>query len=259
MKRLMLLLKCVLEDSGTRCGVSTIRDLKTITDRVEHEGLPFLAITLPSFCDDFFEAVSAGKVSDDHFLSFSKCGGLPRFLGGFLRLVFDPDSGALLDCPCVDAIASVRQVCLLFGKLERVCNPTREVKAIRQYVEVDGEVKSQDALRTPESLNEFRSAFLRLFGNVCQNIENSLMFDYPVPKHGPGGTADRLRGNAKYRQDTWPDRLEEYFPASEFLIPNLRYMDSLQSLTYLDSGSEIPAKLISVPKTLKTPDRKSVV
>jgi len=45
-KRLTALWSCVANELAARCSTSATRDIKTVTSRIEHEGLAFLAITL---------------------------------------------------------------------------------------------------------------------------------------------------------------------------------------------------------------------
>jgi len=74
------------------------------------------------------------------------------------------------------------------------------------------------------------------------------------PKHGPGKTADRLLGNEKYDNRTWHRRLEEnFFPSVEFMLPNAGFHDILNDVDFLEPEAEMPVKVVSVPKTLKTP------
>jgi hypothetical protein len=73
-----------------------------------------------------------------------------------------------------------------------------------------------------------------------------------MPKHGPGATADRLSGNRKYGQVQWPLRLESLFPAIEFIIAGWDYQ-RLSDVNFVEPGAELPVRVITVPKTLKTP------
>jgi len=253
MKSLMELLEQVLIDMGTRCSVSTARDYKTVSGRVEEEGLSFLTITLPTFAQGLQKALAKGQVDRDTFPGFRNRAGTPRFLGGFLDLIFDRTTGRLLDVPSEDAIFSIRQITMLFGKLEGTCTPSREKAAIQSYIECERYVKANDAQRSSEDNSHFRSASARLFGRILSVVESELQQWRNVPKHGPGKTADRLSANQKYTQSVWTDRLEAFFPAGEFLIPNWRFREDLDGVTYLEPGKEVPAQLVSVPKTHKTP------
>jgi hypothetical protein len=74
-----------------------------------------------------------------------------------------------------------------------------------------------------------------------------------IPRHGPGATADRLRGNAKFNVGTWPQRLESVFPYGDYALPQLALENELDRVRFLEPGSEVPAKVTPVPKTDKIP------
>nr|UJQ85986.1 MAG: hypothetical protein 3 [Leviviridae sp.] len=74
-----------------------------------------------------------------------------------------------------------------------------------------------------------------------------------VPRHGPGATADRLRGNAKYSVSQWPRRLESVFPYGDYALPQLASEDQLDRVQFLESGAEVSVKLTPVPKTDSKP------
>jgi hypothetical protein len=94
-------------------------------------------------------------------------GGVPKFLGNFMDLVFnadlhmtaaeyehasahadlllvprlrDPLGGALTMAQMADAITAIRQLCLMFGKEKEQCSEPRVNAAYRQYVETDKEL-----------------------------------------------------------------------------------------------------------------------
>jgi len=117
LKSLTLLWQEVASELATWCCTSTSRDFETVTARVKHEGDEFLTITLPNFCTDFQKSLVEGRVDRNQFQGFAFTGSLPRFLGGFFDLVFDRGTGLLLDEPSVDAIYSIRQLTLMFGKI----------------------------------------------------------------------------------------------------------------------------------------------
>jgi len=82
---------------------------------------------------------------------------------------------------------------------------------------------------------------------------------YPLlePRHGPGATQERIKGNAKFRWKRWHSRLEEHFPFTEFGIASIRNLGEencpLSKVKFIEPGSEKPVRVIFVPKTLKTP------
>lgn len=252
MKSLIAFSHVLLDDVGKWCGVSTPRDHKTVTSRTEHEGLSFLTITLPAFCKDLEKGLSQGAVTDDLFPGFARTGGLPRFLGGFLRQVFDSCSGILLDVPSVEAIRALRQFLMAFGKVDLLCSDERVKAAIDGYVQCEQDIIVADADFAFQS-EEFSRTARVLYGNLFDRVDQKVEMGQLVPKHGPGATADRLRGNAKYTDMHWSTRLDEYFPIADYLLPNHRHWQLLDAVDILEPGAEMPVRVITVPKTLKTP------
>jgi len=253
LKSLMLLWKVLAQECANELCTSATRDYKIVTCRCEHEGLSFLTITLPKFGKDFQKSLDRGWVDRDLFQGFSWRAGLPRFLGGFLDRVFDRASGELLNEPDIDAIRSIRQLTLMFGKIQLPCSDARERAAMSDYVECEKEVRIADTNRSPQLLEDFGRMSALLFRDVLTVVDREAYYGEMIPKHGPGATADRLRANAKYRLSSWTDRLESIFPAGEFLLPNWSFVDQYFGIDHLEPGAEKPVRVISVPKTLETP------
>jgi len=250
----MLFLQEVLRDLEDWCCTSTVRDLKTITHRVEHEGLSFLTITLVDFGRDFEKSLDQGQIAPSSFPKFCKGkGGMPRFLEGFLERVFDKESGRLLDDPSVTCIWAVRQLTLLCGKIELPCTDARQSKAIRGYIECEQEVRKSDANLGDQYFDRFKRVGTLLWADLFSHLDRLVYDGEILPRHGPGATADRIVGNDKWRFKEWTERLEEYFPAGEYLLPNWRHYKRLSDLSFLEPGRERPTRVILVPKTLKTP------
>ncbi len=310
MKNLLSLWCELADESASWCYTSAARDKEYVAGRVELEGESFFTISLPMYCKAFERALDHGSIDSTLFCGYKQRGGFPLFLGGFLSQIFDTD-GSLLDEPSIDCILAVRQLTLVFGKIERPCTLARETQAMRNFVEIEEELKEFD----PSSLKEFLPRFLKmstlLWANTFSEVENSLLethgladswpeysgfpdgFDddpqrgrdaflqllpaplrgpvrHPVvlgdceivdpasrrilvPRHGPGATADRLRGNAKFSISEWPLRLEGVFPYGDYALPSWRSYYQLDRVQFLEPGAERPVKVISVPKTLKTP------
>lgn len=100
----------MLAEAGIRCAVSTTRDLDTVTRRVRHEGDSFFTTTLPAFAKDFERSLDEGVIPTRLFVGWQRRpslvkvtqpsqdgvavtdelpGGIPKFLNGFLEIVFD--------------------------------------------------------------------------------------------------------------------------------------------------------------------------
>lgn len=252
MKSLIAFSLVLLDEIGKRCGVSTTHDRKTIVSRVEREGESFLTITLAKFGKDLQKGLDLGFVDHTLFNAFAFQRGLPRFLGGFLDRVFDRGTGRLLDAPDKEAIRCMLQLTLAFAKLKEPCSDERVSAAFSRYVECEQEIREAHASISEDLFSDFERIGSLLFRDLFTWMDARIHSGEVLPKHGSGSTADGIRGNAKYRLNYWTDRLEEVFHASEFLYPT--YSSYLESPpNFLEPGSEIPVKVITVPKTLTTP------
>jgi len=255
MKSLDILWRVAANELAAICRTSAAKDYNTVLGRIEHEGLSFLTITLPNFGKDFERSLDQGYVDSSSFYGFHRAKGpLPVFLGGFLNQVFDSLTGRLLPYPSIDCILSIRQLTLMFKRIEIPCSKERVDRAIRKYVECEKEIKDADVLIPMEDITSFMRISALLFQDVFAEFENQFHEGKLVPKHGPGKTADRLSGNAKFDQLEWPIELEKVFPYGEYASPSWRfYAEISQKVNFLEPGSVRPVKIVTVPKTLKTP------
>jgi hypothetical protein len=258
---LTTLLIRVLEESGTRCGVDTHQDTKHILDRVEHEGQSFLTITLPTFGKDLQKALSLGCVEPGMFPAFSKVRGtlFPEMFSGFMAQVFDFKTNRMLnvgfstEVQMASALREMFQVTGMFAKIETPPTPERVEKAFGRYIENESHVREMDRVRTKEMYQKFSTTASVLFGDLFNYVQKDIENERIRPMHGPGSTADRLLGNAKWDNRSWPEQLEEVFPFGRYAFSSWRHY-----LDLVDSGSDVPGtampvKVIAVPKTQKTP------
>lgn len=252
-------------------AICVMRDVEYVAQRFEREGMSFLTITLPAFAKDFEKSLADGRVGSNAFLGFRRRRGLPAFLQGFLSQVFEWGGEIKSD---VDhfAVFAVRQLTLLYSKILLECSDTRKQAAIRSFISLEeemstvGKQKIIDQLATPlgKSVGNFSgltsgelllTTWSDLFGDLFDRLEGDLLrndFSQFVPRHGPGATTDGLVGNQKFTLAQWTERLEEYFPAGEFIIPNWRYYLEAEP-HFLTPEQEPPVRVTLVPKTLKTP------
>jgi len=252
LKSLTLLAELILNDIGDRVGISTLLDNNTVKKRIDDEGDSFLTITLAKFSKDFERSLDRGFVDHDLFKGFSFKGRLPRFLGGFFDLIFDRGTGVLLSEPSIDSIYSIRQFSGMWSKIERDCTPERIAAAFDDYYESEVAVKLSDATLLPQEVEDFERVARLLYKDLFSELDRKIYSGEVIPKHGPGSTADGTLGNKKYHWSTWTERLEFLFPAREFLASSYS-LSFDHALNWLTPGQEPPVKVITVPKTQKTP------
>lgn len=271
MKSLYDLWRATANELAVWCCTSAARDIKTVASRIEHEGEEFLYLTLPTFGKALERALEEGRVDSNSFAGFKRGRGpLPLFLGGFLSQVFDPCDGQLLQEPNIDCIFAVRELTLMFGKILVPCTPARTRDAIEGYLECEQEVQMSAESITEEGHHAFQRVAGILWSDCFNDLERRIQSDASgsrqlLPRHGPGATADRLHGNAKYNQREWPLRMQGIFPYEEFALayplrhhidaedPSCdRYDSRMDHVSFLDPEMERPVRVITVPKTPKT-------
>lgn len=252
MKSMTDLWRELADELASWCHTSTALDYKKLKGRTEAEGLSFLTITLPSFGKEFQRCLELGFLDDDSFPGFQKKNGFPLFLGGFLRQIFDPSDGALLTEPQEDSIFAIRQLTLMFAKILLPCSDDRVEDAFWGYVRCEEDLREWEARNTFDA-SGFERVSTLLFGDVLSKMEDVINSGDIIPRHGPGATADQTKGNQKFDLDFWHSRLESIFPFGEYAIPNWRYYYRYDRVQILEPDMEIPVRVISVPKTLRTP------
>lgn len=263
---LLEVMQSIYKDACIECiaDVSDDRDLSIIKSRVEHEGISFLTISLPSFARDFEKSLALGFVDPTCFLGFERIsilksnnkkrhGAIPVFLQGMLGLLFNKENGkyeqdTVNSFNAASIVGCVRQICRAFNKLQLSCTPKRERDAIRSFSSIERDFSS---FHLPgESRREFDDTSSLIWDNLMFGINHHEF----SPRHGPGKTADGRTGNQKFRWRLWHQRLEPYFP----LVDSAYSMgaigsEELEEIDVVASETEQPVKVVLVPKTLKSP------
>jgi len=255
MKSLLQLWQVMANEFAVRCRTSALRDYETVAERSNKEGVSFLTITLPQYHASFVKALDDGTLaSPSLFAGFSRRGELPKFLGGFMELVFDRETGSLLDAPDLEAICAIRQLTQLYGKILLPCSEKRTNAAFERYVNVENQVTRWTEEVDDNLIHDFSRISRLIWGEQLAELDRIVRNGELIPKHGPGSTADRLSGNRKFDLRYWPERLEGVFPYLEHALPGFSYFEDLEDrLDLVDLGAELPVKVTAVPKTLKTP------
>jgi hypothetical protein len=123
-----------------------------------------------------------------------------------------------------------------------------------EYIQCDKEIDFVSSNIPDSDYSEFGRLGQLLFGDIFTGLDRDIYSGAIVPKHGPGATAERLTSNGKYLTRYWTDRLEGVFHVGDFLYPSYRHIaDSYDDIDFLEPGSEMPSRVISVPKTQKSP------
>jgi len=235
----MNLLTAIVLERAKAVGYNPERDLNTIRRRHEAEGNGFLEIALPTLDDLLLEGLSSGRLPVITGWSLRKSTTLPAFLYGFWMRIFDHD-GTLFPYPCIESIRSIRQISRTFKKVFEVCSNERVNTAIAGFEDTESELR---LLALPPSLDAASMIAHQVFGSLVGRV----MTGDARPKHGPGAVAERLDSVSKYSFDVVPERLTSLV-GEEWFRPT---WSELRDRPIIDG--EIPARLVSVPKTATKP------
>lgn len=260
------------------------RDLSRIVSLCETRGERSIFIDFPSCAKVFDYALSRGHLNVKKLAILGKpIDGLPPFMHTCFRRVFTGD-GKLRHDPDVSSVMAIRQVLLLYKKVEIPCTEevTREEvnsffsldRSLRSGCDhwddlgftrpgsslLDGSVSGSEPVFGPEygTENGAPPSLSRLAQRVCDQIVRRFHWFDPdsiVGNHGPGAVADLKSGMDKYVFPTWNQRLERVFPRDLHASANIRVFDYGHWYDEASQGDlrELPAKLIPVAKTQEKP------
>ncbi len=245
----------LIEDQYALLGISAHHDLLTFRSRCQSKGLPFLTIVLPKLGKDLERSIEQGEISDDLFVGFGRRGGRqkdrrPEFLGSLFNLIFDTD-GTLLANPDARAIRAIRQIAGFHGKLKELCSDEKVLAAYDTFVMVDKQIS--EATATHQDYSWFADVSHRIWGRAIGDVSSRIMHDEIIPKHGPGVVSDKLTSNGKYRDLSWTERLDRYFPIEKYVLPGYSFFEELDEFPLYSPAQELPSRVIPVPKTMEKP------
>ncbi len=168
--------------------------------------------------------------------------------------VFDRGSGRLLDDPSITAIQSIRQITMAFGKIELSCSDERIQTAYQEYIKCESDLRAGNLACSSHDFMDYRRVANLLWRSLNSRLDRRIYDGEVIPAHGPGATADRLKGNQKFTLAEWTLRLEAVFPYMEYAAPVYSLNEWVnEHVDFREPGNERPVKVIHVPKTLKTP------
>ncbi len=264
MKSLLTLLVSLTTECGEICSVDTTLDIKTIKRRFENEGQRFLTVILPRYERGLLRSLDSGVCTPDLFPDFRSRQNVPILFGAFMELVFDRATGYLLDDPSSDAIRCLRQISVLFKKIEIECTDEITRLAFQKYVETDSELINinrqldhldlgRDVGFFADTVERFRALSRLCYSHVFYSVNKDIQSFAIVPKHGPGDTADHKVANAKYVFDTWSELADDVFPYWWYCTTREYTLNQLDTVNFLPPDSELPSRVVAVPKTQESP------
>jgi hypothetical protein len=261
------------------------RDCSRIVSVCETRGERSIFIDFPRCAKSLDYALSRGYLDRKKFAILGKHqNGLPAFMNSCWKKVFHT-SGFILSEPDIGAVQALRQVLLLYKKVQIPCTEERIKNEVQAFFSLDRALRSGsdswwglDFDLPGRSNHHFEDAvgfksdepslfgwdktcptyLVRLFQRVCDQVVRRFhQFDPDtiVGNHGPGAVADQKAGLDKYVFPTWSQQLERVFPRDLHSCANVRVFEYGSWYVEQVQGSlrTIPAKLIPVNKTQEKP------
>lgn len=228
------LTKHLLADIASSLNIDLSRDAQEIEHRVRCEGVRFLTVALPRLGKEFDSWLGRGllpkfagfKTDDD---------GIPRFLGGLIRLVYPTVTSVL-------ALKHIRQLLYLWYKLELPYDKAIEAKCLENFIATDQALPDEMARPDP---------VLDEAAKLIAAVTCSFELERVRPKHGPGAVAEGLNHADKMAFKVIHPQVEKVFPFFEWFVP------SVASIAYYDRSvlvTEDPvARIVLVPKDSRGP------
>lgn len=267
------------------------RDQTRLLHELAIHGSRVVTLDLPALLKHLDMCLAEGLYTQSHLrYSATKRGYKTPVLFGDLYLQIFNAEGKLRDSPSVQSIFCLRTVLGSCKKLELPCNPRSIADEIENFIAIEEGIRkptlnwAADDLDPNNTLIHFRDEYNRgldepsgqasRFGNDADSVSRSLGILQHVcdrvstqfgdlhnegiselPKHGPGVVSNQKRGISKFLFKYWPNKLQGTFPYDMYATTNLgvgSYHDRDIAWGQWET-TEIPSRLISVPKTQKAP------
>lgn len=181
-----------------------LRDKKTITNRLRHEGLSFACVTLPNLFNALTQHLETGKSSYAGFKLRPGFDGCPAFLSGLtVRIIRHEDDDTV-------AFRMIYAICHAFKKLKGPYHPSVLRKEIRKFVDTDAELGKIN-FNSP-SLSPIISRARSFINTLFKGVE----VDDLIPRPGPGATNTPTEHWMRYEPHTMYRQLEDQFPVDEW-------------------------------------------
>jgi hypothetical protein len=256
------------------------RDLTRIRTLCETRGERTIFIDLPSCAKSFDYALSRGVLDIKKLAILGNRDGLPEFMHSTFAKVFDSNGRLWREDPDPMAVQAIRQVLLLYKKVEIPCSEEATRHEVKAFFSMDRALRpisepwfslefsnARGSLSDASSLDDVPDLFgretwpaslIRLTQRVCDQIVQRFHHFDPeaiVGNHGPGAVSDAKSGTDKYLFPTWAPALERVFPRDLHGCANTRVFD--YEVWYDNMVPNLqrtrPAKLIPVNKTQEKP------
>lgn len=197
------------------------RDYKRLSLLCQNRGLGVLCLDLPQLEDLLIEGLRSGRLpsNGNPFGWASKVVKVPRLFQGLWLRVFDKQSVLKPDAD-VDAVAFLYQLATIAKRFRRNCSPRRRYQAMKDYINVEYQIRSPSLDWQGDQLFDSESYLDRLSLAEAKEVDSTPLF--PELTSPNPGRVDFLLNRAQQVADLivgsmlpfdpiiWSDLLVEY-------------------------------------------------
>jgi hypothetical protein len=196
------LIEAILEDAVNQLTyrrADAQADMRTIKNRVKHEGLPFITQTLPRFINEFFILIENGKPSFEGFKK-KPSSQLPVFLYGLTSMVL---SSVEQDYKAFDFLYSL---CVSFKKLKGPYPESVLSDNLDKFIATDNELLSVDIT------SKINGRLVQRARHFINRLFEKIDIGDMSPKPGSGATNTPLNYSERFQPFTVYEQLSDKFP-----------------------------------------------
>nr|UJQ84928.1 MAG: hypothetical protein 3 [Leviviridae sp.] len=264
------------------------RDISRLTQLVKERGLGVFTLDLPRLDSALTSALETGFLDSKGSICYSKSYRVPRLFAGLYMKIFDKMS-CLRDDADINAVAFLRQLLCLGKKTEIPCSVKRKFIAIKEYFDVERQIRKPTLLWDSDTLvtgeynanrihlcdaldcdlplfpHKEREARITLLLNRCQRVADFIAGELGI--FCPECVIDANRADGKpigfkHGPGAVAERSGRFFDKYQFtswsaklerLFPFSLYGKMPNDPSVKPVNHEVPARLIAVPKTAKGP------
>jgi len=255
------------------------RDIKSLVERVESEGMQYLTVKLPRLARELDRSLATGTpylVPEGFKARRYGTTKLPEFLRTLWLCVYT-ETGEIKDsdrhgCDCrlyrsvtlrrpdaymtnsdvqITAVRAIRQICYLVYKLRLPHTREQRQEKIQEFISIDQSLpRVEDELTlqpsTKRALNNARTL-------VAWSLKGLNPYDI-VPKHGPGAVATGEKGPKKFHFKRFYEMLDNAFGYPEHMFFNYNHLcyglGRMENMEYREHSF---ARATMVPKDSRGP------
>lgn len=243
-------LTALFEDAGNQFSLSCKDQRRSTTyvlQRLRSEGIGFVTKTLPSLGKHFDACLKSGKYTMFDGFKTARHGTSPLIFKGLVQYVFD-DDGTLLDEPDVNVIRFIRQLTLMFYKVEGEYPKELVDETIQNFIEVD------ENLEVALGVGPEKAAIILEAQHVVGRIFHDFSWGDLLPRPGPGQNATHIERNYLYEPLVKYTKLHEKFPYYRIFYGSADHLlHRVQRYRKLPIQTESVSLLTTVPKDSRGP------